>query len=204
MANRASALFAQACARGSKVAIHFGAQAITYADLAQRVRAAAGGLAKLGVARGSHVGLLLPAGPDFIVIQQALFALGAVVTPINALYRAGEVAHAAQCCALSFIVTDAAHGESCAQATCPLISIDAGGDTGGPLALAPAIAHSAPLATLVEIDEHDLRPALHLRHHRQGQGRDPHRRQSRRQLRSHPGMARPGWRYGDPLRAAAV
>ena len=41
MANRASALFAQACARGSKVAIHFGAQAITYADLAQRVRAAA-------------------------------------------------------------------------------------------------------------------------------------------------------------------
>ena len=74
MANRAAALFAKARSQGGKIAIHFGGEAISYADLAQRVRAAAGGLAKLGVSRGSHVGLLLPSCPDFIVIQQALNA----------------------------------------------------------------------------------------------------------------------------------
>lgn len=159
MANRASALFAKARSQGDKVAIHFGTEAISYADLAQRVRAAAGGLAKLGVSRGTHVGLLLPACPDFIVIQQALFALGAVITPINVLYRQGEVAHAVHCCALSFIVTDEAHTDSCAQAGCPLICIDAQSGREW-LSLPQAIVQSAPIDALEDIDPRD--PAMLL------------------------------------------
>ncbi len=105
MANRARHLFRHAANRPDATALIFEDARISFAMLARRVRAAAGTLAGLDIGKGDHIGLWLPSTPDFIVIEQALFALGAVVTPINILYRPGEVAHAAACCALSAIIT---------------------------------------------------------------------------------------------------
>jgi long-chain acyl-CoA synthetase len=120
MPNRATALLAHAARTPNKIAIHFMDQQISFAALADRVRATASGLAALGICKGSHVGLLLPSTPDFIVLQQALFLLGAVFAPLNILYKDGEICSAAACCGLAFLVTDAAHSASLSRRDLPL------------------------------------------------------------------------------------
>lgn len=104
MGNRAAHLFARARADGDKVALIFEHERITFGQLAARVRATAGGLSRVGVGQGTHVGVMISSSPDFIIVQQALFALGAIVSPLNIFYRPGEVAHAARSCDLEYIV----------------------------------------------------------------------------------------------------
>lgn len=157
MANRASALFDRAAGLGSKPALIFAGQTITFADLARRVCQMAGGLASLGTGKGSHVGLMLSSGPEFIIAQQALFALGAVVTPLNTQYKPREIAHAVACCRLTAIITDAAHAEVCASVQVPVIRVD---DAGDGLSLPYAGARSRPLEAPVFCAESD--PAMLL------------------------------------------
>lgn len=157
MANRASALFDRAVMLGGKPAIVFAGQTITFADLAHRVRQAAGGLATLGIGKGSHVGLMLGSSPDFIIAQQALFALGAVVTPLNSQYKPGEIDHAVACCRLGAIITDEAHAPTCASASVPVIRVD---DVGDGLSLPYASARSPALDAPVPCADTD--PAMLL------------------------------------------
>ena len=160
MANRAAALMALAQTHGAAIAVQTPDASTSFAELAARAREAAGGLAALGVTAGSHVGILLPSGPQFIVIQQALFALGAVITPINTASRAHDLAHAAAACEIAFIVTCVAHVETASAAGCRLVLTDADSDIDNALSLPLAIAGAAPLATLAEIAATD--PAMML------------------------------------------
>ena len=105
--NRVEHLLRQERERGDAVAIRFGGEVITFAALANRVRATAAGLARRGVRQGSHVGIMIPSSPDFITVQQACFLLGAVVSPLNIFYRPGEVAHVVTSCDLTHIVLPA-------------------------------------------------------------------------------------------------
>ena len=91
MFNRASHLFDRAETEDGKIALIFERERYTFAELATKVRETAGGLAHLGIGKGTHVGIMIPSSPDFIIIQQALFALGAVVSPLNIFYRPGEM-----------------------------------------------------------------------------------------------------------------
>ena len=104
MTNRADHLFDRERDCGDKIALIFERDRVTFAELAGRVRKVAGGLRALGIEKGSRVGLMVPSSPDFIVVQQALFALGAVVSPLNIFYRPKEVAHAIVSCALDYII----------------------------------------------------------------------------------------------------
>jgi long-chain acyl-CoA synthetase len=104
MANRAAHLFASAARHPDKVAIRFEDQAISFGELAQLVRNAAASLAARGIGKGTHVGLMMPTCPEFIVVQQALFALGAVVSPLNSQYRPGEVDYALTSCDLEYLI----------------------------------------------------------------------------------------------------
>jgi acyl-CoA synthetase (AMP-forming)/AMP-acid ligase II len=83
-----------AAARGDKPALIDGPSGtvVTYAEFAERVRAAAAGLAAEGVGPGDTVGLLGPNSVAWPVAFHAIVALGAVVTSINPLQTAGEVA----------------------------------------------------------------------------------------------------------------
>lgn len=65
----------------------------TYAEFRQRVRAAAGGLEKLGVKRGDHVMVWLPNGPEILTVWFAVNYLGAVYVPFNTAYRGGVLEH---------------------------------------------------------------------------------------------------------------
>ncbi|VVT10355.1 class I adenylate-forming enzyme family protein [Erythrobacter sp. EC-HK427] len=128
MANRAAHLFRRAEEMADKPAIIFGQESLTFGELASRVRAMAAALANLGIGKGARVGIYLPSSPDIVVVQQALFVLGATVTPLNVMYRTGEIAHAIACCELHFILTDDALGAPIAceaeRLDCRAFSID--------------------------------------------------------------------------------
>ena len=104
MANLADHLFRQVRQRGSKPALFFVDQSLTFAEIADRVRLTAGALASLGVVAGSRVGLMMHSRPEFIFFQQAIFALGATVSPLNIFYKRNEVAHVVQSCELEYLV----------------------------------------------------------------------------------------------------
>lgn len=154
MANRATHLLQASLSTPDATALIYEDSRLSFAALAAQVRDVAGAFSALGVGRCDHVGLWLPSGPDFIVAEQALFWLGAVVTPINILYRAGEVGHAVACCALVRIVTTAALARAFEAAPpCPLIVVDAA-DDGSVRSLPETIA--APPAPLAEVGDADL------------------------------------------------
>ena len=104
MANLADHLFRQARERGDKLALVYGEDRYNFADIADRVCKIAGGLAAAGVSTGSRVGLLVTARPEFIFFQQALFALGATVSPLNTFYKESEILHVVESCDLDHLV----------------------------------------------------------------------------------------------------
>ena len=104
MSNRAQHVFARAADCPHKIAIIFEGEKYTFADLANLVRKAAGGFAQLGIGRASRVGIMIPSSPQFIIAQQALFAIGAIVTPLSIFYRPAEVVHATESCDIEFLV----------------------------------------------------------------------------------------------------
>ncbi len=106
MPNLADHLFRQARERGEKIGLVFGERAFSFAELARAVREIAGGLAAAGIGPGKRVGLMLPSRPDFILHQQAIFALGGIVSPLNIFYRRGEIRHVLESCDLDILLID--------------------------------------------------------------------------------------------------
>jgi long-chain acyl-CoA synthetase len=104
MANRAQHVFDREADCPEKVAIIFEGENITFARLAELVREHAGGFEQLGIGKASRVGIMIPSSPEFIIHQQALLALGAIVTPLNVFYRPVEISHAIQSCDLEYLV----------------------------------------------------------------------------------------------------
>ena len=104
MANLADHLFKQAQTRGQKIALIYEGRSYTFADISDRVRAIAGGLADVGVGVGTRVGLMVNSQPEFIFFQQAVFALGGIVSPLNIFYKRGDLAHAIFCCDLEILI----------------------------------------------------------------------------------------------------
>lgn len=74
-------------------AIVFQDQPISYGQLDALVERAANSLAARGVGPGDRVALLLPNLPQFVVAYYAVVRLGAIVVPLNLLYKAGEIAY---------------------------------------------------------------------------------------------------------------
>ena len=74
-----------------KVAIYYGREAITYAELSQAVRRLAGVLASRGVGKGDRVLLRSPNTPDFVVSWLAVLHLGAIVVATVPLLREREM-----------------------------------------------------------------------------------------------------------------
>jgi long-chain acyl-CoA synthetase len=104
MPNLANHLFRQANTQPDKIALSWQDENINFGALADRVLAMAGRLAAAGVSTSAHVGLMMPTCPEFIIVQQALFALGATFTPLNIFYKPGELAHVIESCDLEWLI----------------------------------------------------------------------------------------------------
>ncbi|HEV8713195.1 MAG TPA: benzoate-CoA ligase family protein [Candidatus Binatia bacterium] len=74
-----------------KVAIYYGQETTTYAELSQAVQRLAGVLASRGVGKGDRVLLRVPNTPDFIVSWLAVLHLGAIAVATVPLLREREL-----------------------------------------------------------------------------------------------------------------
>jgi 3-hydroxybenzoate/4-hydroxybenzoate---CoA ligase len=80
-------------AHGGRVALVCGAESITYAQLAERVRRASGVLAALGVRPGDRVLLMMRNTPDFAAAWLGAMRCGAVAVGVNDRLAEPELRH---------------------------------------------------------------------------------------------------------------
>ena len=76
---------------GSAEALITPSARLSYQQLAERARAAAGGMQALGIGKGDHVGILLPNGADWLALFYGAALIGAVTVPVNTRFKAGEI-----------------------------------------------------------------------------------------------------------------
>src|SRR5215813_13133174 len=77
----------------TRVAITFGAQQMTYADLDAQASRVAAGLHALGIRAGDHVALSCANVPWFPIVYFGILKAGAVVVPLNILLTEREIAY---------------------------------------------------------------------------------------------------------------
>jgi acyl-CoA synthetase (AMP-forming)/AMP-acid ligase II len=80
---------------------------MTYGELAGSVRQAANGLQRRGFDRGDVCAIYSPNLPEFAVAYHAVASAGGVVTPVNPLYTAGELAHQLNDAGARYLITTA-------------------------------------------------------------------------------------------------
>jgi long-chain acyl-CoA synthetase len=84
-------LYANAEAGGSRAALVYGDEQLTWAELLDQVERLAHGLAASGIAAGDPVALLPPNSPAFVVSFLAITGMGAVVVPLNSQFKPDEL-----------------------------------------------------------------------------------------------------------------
>jgi long-chain acyl-CoA synthetase len=90
--NLASHLDHQARLAPDRLAIVCRPAALTYRELAARVNQTAGALRSLGLGPGDHIALSCPNTPHFPIAYYAILKIGAVVVPVNVLFKPREIA----------------------------------------------------------------------------------------------------------------
>jgi len=75
----------------SRICTNFLGRTLTYREIATLVDRAAAGLQKLGVVKGTRVGLFLPNSPTFIIYYYAILKAGGTVVNYNPLYTIDEL-----------------------------------------------------------------------------------------------------------------
>jgi len=101
---------------GNRLAIRYGEQQLTYAELNQRVGHLAQALQDLGVHAGDRVALVQRNGPALFETLFACFRAGAVAVPINARLHPEEVAFICQDCGARVLVATEEYAASALQA----------------------------------------------------------------------------------------
>jgi long-chain acyl-CoA synthetase len=76
---------------GSRPATNFLGKVLTYKEIAKATERAAAGLQKLGVKKGTKVGLFMPNCPTFIIYYYATLKAGGTVVNYNPLYTLEEL-----------------------------------------------------------------------------------------------------------------
>src|SRR5215468_11316533 len=76
-----------------RVAMTFGSDHVTYAELNAKADRLAAGLHAIGVRAGDHVALSCPNLPVFPIVYFGILKAGAAVVPINVLLKTREIAY---------------------------------------------------------------------------------------------------------------
>src|SRR5262249_5004752 len=75
---------------GDAEAVVDGPLRLTFTQLAERVRVAAGAFAAMGVDRGDRVAIWAPNSAEWIVAAFGLLTAGGVLVPVNTRFKAAE------------------------------------------------------------------------------------------------------------------
>ena len=109
-------LLERASLRGDAPALTHDGQTVAYADLADRVLRAAGGLHDLGVARGDRVAVFAEKRVETVVALWGTSAAGGVFVPVNPVFKPEQVAHVLDDCDVRVLVTTAVRWRVVAEA----------------------------------------------------------------------------------------
>ncbi|MCP3760517.1 acyl-CoA ligase (AMP-forming), exosortase A system-associated [Streptomyces sp. TBY4] len=91
--------------RADRPAVTFKSETVTYGELALRVGAAAEGLRALGIRRGDRVAVYMEKRVETIVALLAVSRTGAVLVPVNPLFKARHLRHVVADCAARTVIT---------------------------------------------------------------------------------------------------
>ncbi len=101
--NLASIIEDHARKRPDRTAVIFNDMRFSYGQLNAMANMIANGLVKLGIQKGDHVALSCPNLPYFPMVYFAILKVGAVVVPLNVLFKPREIAyHLNDCDAKAF------------------------------------------------------------------------------------------------------
>ena len=144
-----------------KTAIIFRDQKTSYAEFDRRANQVANALMALGVQKGDRVGVLLHNIPLFMEAYYGILKAGAVVVPMNVLYKAGEVAYIMKDSGAKALLTFApfAPVALAAAAEAPELRhviVAAPADVPGASSWAQTVSAAPETAPGVEIGENDL------------------------------------------------
>ena len=147
-----------AAGRGDRAALIDGptGRVLTYAELAGTVRRAAAGLVARGVAKGDTLALCSANSPEFAVAYFAALAAGALVTTVNPLAPAGDMARQLAHSGARWLITTA----DLAQGGAGEAAAAAGVRETFAFAAASAAGPAMPFAWLTGIEHPDRLPAV--------------------------------------------
>jgi acyl-CoA synthetase (AMP-forming)/AMP-acid ligase II len=142
---------------GNRLAIQYGEQRLTYAELDRRVGRLAQALRTLGIQPGDRVAIVQHNGPALFETIFACFRIGATTVPINVRLHPDEVAFISQDCGVKVLVATGEYAESALRAREQTPGLQLVGVEGIPGALDYEALLSAadPLTTDVEVDPTD-------------------------------------------------
>lgn len=92
-----------------KPALIYQGRTLSYGELSRSVDEFAAVLRQKGIGRGNSIGILLPNCPAFITAYFAAASLGAVIVPLNTLYKADEIEYILRDARARLLITSAAH-----------------------------------------------------------------------------------------------
>jgi fatty-acyl-CoA synthase len=85
---------------------------LTYDELHEAVSCLASGLLARGIAKGDRVGIWAPNCVEWVLVQYATAAIGAILVNVNPAYRTHELAYALKQSGVRLLVSAPAHGSS--------------------------------------------------------------------------------------------
>ena len=124
----------------------------TYAELVERALQRAHGLMACGIAPGDHVGILMPNCPEYMELLFGTALVGAVAVPVNARYKAEELAYVVENADLVGLVTSSLASEYVDFAALLHSAFPDLADAPEPRALAPQRAPKLRFVTSVSED----------------------------------------------------
>lgn len=155
--NIADLLNASAQRRPDHPALCTKEQTLTFGQLNAQVDRLARGLQGAGLAVGDVCVLMMPNSVEWVLCYYALAKLGAVVVPVNFLYRVGELGHIFKDSGAKAFIGHAAHLEHAIRALHDLpgisLRIAHGSDVPGFQPLAQFMAEPGPFATHPAADD---------------------------------------------------
>lgn len=116
-----SPLFAQAALRPDSIAIEYKQEKISYLELSKRVKDFASGYSRMGLSKGSRVGIFLAKQIETISSMFGTLYAGGSIVPINPVLKPHQIEHILCDCDVSILVTSKARLQllSDVLANCP-------------------------------------------------------------------------------------
>ena len=147
---------------GDAEAVVDGPLRLTFTEVVERIRCAAGAFGDLGIEKGDRVAVWAPNSAEWMIAAFGLLTAGGVLVPVNTRFKTEEAADIiGRSGAKAVLVEKGFLGQDyTAPAGVPVIDLKS-----------DFLSSGSPFSREVERHRH-LRHHLHVGHHRQAQGRD--------------------------------